>query len=247
MEKDEYRKHYELEESFWWFRGRRDIIKKILQSFSLTSQRLDILDAGCGTGYTIKVFEAYGDAYGCDYSQDALYFCRKRGLKKIVQANVEHLPFSSQSFNLVTCLDVLYHKNIKSDVHVLQEIHRILKKSGCLLITDSAFNFLRSRHDIAFHTRERYRIKTLAKRLGKAGFRVLKTSYFNFFLFFIVLLVRFSSKIFQRKEAIARSDLKAIDKRINGILSRILKFEAFLIKYLNLPLGSSIVCLAQKK
>lgn len=247
MEKEEYRKHYELEEDFWWFRGRRSIIQEILQLHSLAGQKLKILDAGCGTGFNLKFFERYGTAYGCDFSQSALDFCQKRGLKRIVQADVEQLPFASQSFDLVTLLDVLYHKNIRSDVQVLREVGQVLKKGGYLLLTDSAFNFLRSKHDIAFHARERYRKVTLRRRLEKSGFCLLKASYFNLFLFLIVLLVRFSTNIFEGKGQKAQSDLKSIDKTLNSLLYRILKFEAFLIKYINLPFGSSIFCLAQKK
>ncbi|MGB8952945.1 MAG: class I SAM-dependent methyltransferase [Candidatus Aminicenantales bacterium] len=247
MEKEEYQKHYALEESFWWFRGRRDIILGVLESFAITRSRQKILDAGCGTGFNLNFFENFGNSFGCDFSEDALFFCRKRGLKKVARGDVQKLPFKSRSFSLVALLDVLYHKNVRDDTRVLQEVHRVLKNGGYLLITDSAFNFLRSKHDLAFHTRERYTKKTLLQRLEQAGFGVLKMSYFNFFLFFFVFLSRRLTKILPGQNPIARSDLKAIDPRLNNWLYHILKCEAVLTRYLSLPFGSSILCFARKK
>jgi SAM-dependent methyltransferase len=246
MEKDEYRKHFEMEEDFWWFRGRREVILSILGSFKILDGKLNILDVGCGTGFNLKVFQTYGFSFGCDLSHNAIYFCQKRGLKNVAYADAGKLPYKDESFDLVTLLDVLYHKNVQNDMKVLLEIQRVLKKGGYLLITDSAFNFLRSSHDVVFHTRERYNRKILKERLEKANLSIKKMSYFNFFLFLAVLTIRTIEKgRFMGREKI-ESNLKPVNKKINALLLNILKFEAFLIEHVNFPFGSSILCLAKK-
>ena len=247
MEKQEYRKHFELEESFWWFAGRRQIILNVLQAFKILENPTKILDVGCGTGMNIQFFEQYGgEVFGCDLSMDALNFCQQRGIGCTAQGNGLQLPFKGESMDLATLLDVLYHKDIKSDITALEETHRILKKGGWLLITDSAFKFLRSSHDVAFHTRERYTRKVLMSRLEAAGFEVCKLSYFNFFLFPLIVAVRVWEKRKVKSQDAVQSDLKPIHPALNTLLKGILLFEAKLIKRLQLPSGSSILCLAQK-
>jgi SAM-dependent methyltransferase len=247
MEKAEYRKHFELEENFWWFRGRRDILRNMLRPHLKQYQRLTMLDAGCGTGYNLKFFEALGTAFGCDFSEDALDFCRQRGLKKLARADIQKPPFKDRSFDLIALLDVLYHKNIKNDVEVLREINRLLKNGGFLLLSDSALKILSGRHDVAFHARERYRKKTLKTRLERAGFSLVRGSYFNFFLFPAVLTIRLMENLTPSRNKAIQSDLKAIKPWLNSVFYTILRFEAFLSEHINLPLGSSIICLARKR
>ena len=246
MEQAEYRKHFELEESFWWFRGRREVLFGYLRQRKIPSLPLIWLDAGCGTGFNVKTFSRFGDVVGCDFSVDALRFCRQRGLRNIARADVRQLPFSDSSFDAVSFLDVLYHKAIRDDVAVLKEANRALKPGGLLLIADSAFACLRGRHDLAVHGRERYRKKTLVPRLESAGFDVLRTGYFNFFLFPVLFLVRLAERMRSAGRGAAESDLVPVGPFVNGLLFGILKFEAFLSRRLNLPWGSSIVCLARK-
>jgi len=246
MEREEYQKHYELEERFWWFAGRREIILNVLDSLPLKKGNSKILDAGCGTGYNLKILQGYGNSSGCDFSDQAIFFCQKRGLKDIIKADVQKMPFKDSSFDLVTLLDVLDHQSIKSDLDVLYEIQDILKKGGYFLMTSSAFNFLYNRHDLAHHIRERYRGKSLRKKLEKTNFSVLRMSYFNFFLFFPLAFVRCLRKLWQRTNR-PESDLSPIDRTINAILFWILRLESFLIKHINLPFGISILCLAKKK
>lgn len=246
MEKDEYRKHFELEEDFWWFAGKRAMIGAVLfkQLPALRGERM--LDIGCGTGFNLVFFQDYFDGYGGDLSSDALLYAKKRNLKKLVQTDAHHLPFKDGSFAFVSLLDVLYHKKIESDVSVLRDVHRVLKKDGLLLITDSAFQFLQSRHDLALHARERYTTKTLKGRLSAGGFLAKKISYFNFFLFPGIALVRRIQRRDSHEPQVLESNLKATSPRLNSILLAILRLEAFLVKRFRLPWGSSIICLAKK-
>ena len=172
--------------------------------------------------------------------------CQQRGIDCTALGNGLQLPFKGESMDLATLLDVLYHKDIKNDRTALEEAFRILKKGGWLLITDSAFNFLRSSHDVAFHTRERYTRRVLQKRLEEAGFRVKKISYFNFFLFPLIVAVRIWEKRKVKGSESIQSDLKPIHPALNSILRGILSCEARLIRRVRLPSGSSILCLAQK-
>jgi SAM-dependent methyltransferase len=250
MEKSEYQKHYELEESHWWFRGRREIFMNFLGGTKKPGEALTWLDAGCGTGFNLKFLKPFGFVFGCDSSEEALRFCRMRGLTSVVQADVSALPFKAGAYDAVSLLDVLYHKNIKDDVAALKEVGRVLNEDGFLLLTDSAFEILRSSHDVAMHGRERYRKKTLKGRLEAAGFSVERLGYFNFFLFPAVLFVRLREKMLSGKAkgtAPAESNLKPVPQRLNALFRALLHVEARWIRKINFPWGSSIICLAKKK
>jgi SAM-dependent methyltransferase len=249
MEKDEYRKHFELEETHWWFKGRRRTLLSVLRSRIKVkgAEPLAILDAGCGAGYNLKMFGRLGTAFGFDHSPDALAYCRRRGLTRIARADINALPFRQEYFDLVSLLDVLYHKSISDDVAVLKAIHGLLKADGHVLIFDNAFKALRSPHDAAYHSRERYTKKSLKKRLEAAGFRPIRATYFNFSLFPIVLLIRFWQRLRPAKGGSPQSDLKAAPRLVNGLLYGILRLEAFLSRKISFSWGSSIVVLARKE
>jgi SAM-dependent methyltransferase len=249
MEKSEYRKHYDLEECHWWFRGRRKILLGLLAAFPRPNRPRVWLDAGCGTGFNLTLLSRLGPAFGCDSSEDALAFCRKRGLEGLVQADVQQVPFKDDSFDGASLLDVLYHRAIRNDRTVLEEIHRTLRPGGILLVTDSALNALRSRHDAAVHGRERYTKKRLTGKIQSAGFDIVRASYFNFFLFPAVAAARLGERwlLPQTRAAAPQSDLKRVAGPLNVLLEVVGGVEAALLKTIDFPWGSSIVVLARKK
>jgi len=246
MEKPEYLKHYELEQEHWWFAGRREIILSTLRSLEFPAERALLLDAGCGTGLNLKILQNFGEAYGFDLQPDAVEFCRKRGLRRVVRADAQNIPFRDGLFDIVLFLDVLYHKDIVSDLAVLANAYRVLKKGGWLLLTDSAFRFLWGRHDLAVHARERYTRARLRKRLERAGFQVTEASYFQFFLFPPVFVSRFWQRLKKDKASAPVSDLKAVAGALNSVLFLVFRLEAFLLRHVRFPFGSSLLFLARK-
>src|SRR6185295_9341867 len=85
-----------VEQNHWWFVGRRQIIKSFLDRIVRDLKRtraqegrqnssLRILDVGCGTGANLEMLSQFGEAEGVDISDDALSFCRERGLTKVKQ------------------------------------------------------------------------------------------------------------------------------------------------------------------
>lgn len=246
MERDEYRKHFELEEMHWWFAGRREILQATLDGLDGLPEEALILDAGCGTGLNLKIFQSQGKTFGFDFQEEALRYCGKRGLRRLARADVQRMPYKSQSFDLIFILDVLSHRTIASDLDALRDAYHVLKRGGFLLVSDSAFNFLWSRHDQAFHIRQRYTCEGMRQKLVEAGFEVVKTSYFNFFLFVPIIIFRFWDKLWQGDD-VPVSHLNRVNSVVNSLLFHIFKAEAPLLRRIRLPFGSSLLCVAKKK
>ena len=133
----------EVEGSHWWFVGRRSILESFLgpirEKLRTTHSALRILDVGCGTGANIKMLAQYGEAEGVDVSDDALEFCRKKGLKA-QKGLAETLPYADETFELTTALDVVEH--LDDDIAGLKEMFRVTKSGGYSLIFVPAFMWL---------------------------------------------------------------------------------------------------------
>ncbi|MDP3919171.1 MAG: class I SAM-dependent methyltransferase [Nanoarchaeota archaeon] len=237
MEESEYTNIFLNEEKHWWYIGMRSIF------FQLTKKQLKkskkILDIGCGCGYNMQILNKFSEVHGIDISNKALKYCKQRGLKNLKLASIEKIPYKDNSFDFVTCFDVIYHNAIKDDVKALKEINRILEKKGKLFIRVPALDIFKGNHDETVHTRERYTKEKLKNRLEHAGFKIDKISYTNFFLSPIVLVMR---QISDKK-----SDISIPSPFVNNILKNILKIEGKMLKHINLPFGVSLIAIARKR
>ncbi len=227
-----------MEERYWWWVGRRKIITALSNKLKLNSANM--LDAGCGTGINLSYFKHFGTSFGFDFSQHALKFCKQRGHNNILQADAEKLPFENNSFDLITAFDLLEHLD---DKRAVAEFCRVIRPNGHLILTVPAFNFMWSRHDEAVHHKRRYSKNELLSVIKSNNFTVLKISYWNSFLFLPIVIVRLAKKIINDKNI--KTDVVAFPAFINSFLIFLLDIESFLMKYINLPFGVSLLCLAQ--
>lgn len=99
-----------------------------------------ILDLGCGGGRNIEYFltRAY-KVYGIDYSKASVEmasFLNKDAIKagrcKIIEGNVQKIPFKEKSIDIVTAFETIYFWNNIEDC--FKEIYRVLKDEGQFLI-----------------------------------------------------------------------------------------------------------------
>ncbi len=195
MKKEEYQVLYNIEEDYWWYVGLRHLVTSHVRHFMKTRKAHRVLDAGCGTGKTLSQCQSY-DIYGMDHSEDAIDYSRSRGLANLARGSVNQMPFRSDTFDAVISLDVLYHRNVVSDVEALRELNRVMQSDGRLLLNLPAYNFLRSRHDEAIHTQRRYTLRGLRKKLETAGFTVEIITYRNTALFPVAVIKRIVEKLF---------------------------------------------------
>ena len=246
MELKEYQRLYELEQTHGWYVGTRQIILSLLNRYAKNlTGHVKILDAGCGTGGMLKSIEKYGSAIGIDVSNAALAFCKKRAQNKIIQASICHLPFKNETFDIILSLGVVYHKLVKDDYQAIRELFRISKKEGIVIITNPAYNFLWSAHDVVTHTKKRYILKEVEKLIKDSGFTILKSTYFSMFPFPYLFFQRILKNLIRGKNK-AASETIAITPFMNALLIYMFKIESYMLAKFKLPLGSSVLCIGVK-
>lgn len=243
MEKEEYEVMFAVEQNHFWYRGMRSITETLLRKYLPQITQNIILDAGCGTGETELFLRKFGKPYGVDISPVALSYCKKRGLENIRQSSIEKLPFKDNTFDLVTCFDVICQQEVKNDTRALHEFHRVLKPNGILILRVPAFNWLKSYHDVSVHTKHRYSRSEIKDLLKKTDFSFFKVSYINTILFPIVVIKRFLFRFISHKH----SDLTPLLPILNNLFLIPLTIETFLIRYLDFPFGVSVIAVTQKK
>ena len=200
-----------------------------------------ILDIGCGTGANLDHLRAYGEVQGVDVSEFALDFCRRRGHRRVLCASATELPFAPDSFDLVTALDVIEHRD--DDLGGLGEIRRVLRPGAPAVLFVPAFQALWGPNDEQSHHRRRYRLPELRARVEAAGLSVERISYANFAMFAPIWAGR---KLMNAISARSQSENRINHPLLNRLLARLFAGEAGWLRRHTLPFGVSIVCVARK-
>ena len=242
MKEHTYPIMFRVEQSHWWYIGRRKILASFVEDICrrVTDRRPRILDVGCGTGANLLMLSEYGDAEGVDISEDALAFCRERGLEKVRLGAGEKLPYADGTFDLVTALDVVEHMD--DDLAGLREMRRVLRPGGRVLLFVPTFMFLWGVQDDVSNHRRRYRMPELKRVLEKAGFEIERTTYANITFFLPILLMR---KLMRVTGITAASENNINVPALNGVLGSVLGAESFVLRYMNIPFGVSGLCVAR--
>jgi len=245
MEPDEYRRMFDAEAMHWWFQGKRAIVERLIARFAEARPAGRVLDVGCGTGATLQMLAGYGDAHGVDVEPLALRLCRRRGLHRLAAASAEHLPFRAEQFDVITVLDVLYHRRIDHMAAALREARRVCRPGGLLVVTDCAYAWLRSRHDAAVHGARRFRRADLEAAIAESGFEVLMASYMNTILFPLAAAARLVDRA-RHGTSTPQSSLGSEQPRANRVLAGIYRLEARLLGRVRFPFGLSVVVVGRR-
>ena len=237
-----YDQHARLEDTHWWFLGRRRLVLAELARFAGANVGR-ILDIGCGTGGMLPHYAAFGTACGLDPSEEAQAACQKRGVP-FVRGSGTQLPFADGSIDVITALDVVEH--VPDDRGLLRELRRVLRPGGLLLLTVPAYQFLWSQHDVFNHHQRRYRRSRLEALVRSSGYEIAKLSYYNTTLFPAAMLRKATMRVNKNSAAPAASHLDEVRAPLNTLLRWVMTAEQPLIERFDMPFGASIICAARR-
>lgn len=240
------------EDRHWWFATRTWSLLNVLDA-NHPRRPGEVLDIGCGAGNMIHHLSRYGRVKGIEVDARPVAMARARGYDVRQADATRGIPYLDASFDLVTALDVIEH--VDEDAAMLREMARVLRPGGLLAITTPAFQWLWSHNDVLNGHKHRYTPAELRQRVQGAGLRIRRMT-FGFFLVFpmsapLILLrnrlgrqPELSSHHFQ--EDAYQVEMEPVSPALNTVLRGVGRLEAAMVTRVDLPIGTSLLCVAVK-
>jgi 2-polyprenyl-3-methyl-5-hydroxy-6-metoxy-1,4-benzoquinol methylase len=136
----------------------------------------EVLNIGCSFGWFEQIGLERGAQriVGLDASPQSLEAARERVPKaEFVLASAYELPFPDETFDVVTCFDVLEHLPKGKELTMLREMRRVLRGDGLIALSTPNRHWLATYADPAFYFGHRhYRADQVTKMVRQAGFEV---------------------------------------------------------------------------
>ena len=183
-------------------------------------------------------------AFGIDLTYSGLAYSHERGERRVAQASATALPFPDATFDIVTSFDVIYALDDRDAATALNEMYRVMRPGGYLVLNVAALPGLRGNHSVLGGEVQRFTRPALRAHLERAGFSVKRLTYTNVTILPIVAGVRFGQRIFGHRES--TSEISVPPRPLNAALSAVLAVEAAALKVVDMPLGSSLLALASR-
>lgn len=252
MTPDQFELHAKIEDSHWWFVGRRHIVENVVDTSVIHKKAKTLVDIGCGTGGNIGIFQDKFNCIGVDISEHAIAFAKKRFPKiDFVCGDLEKIYPIIEKADILLLLDVLEH--IENDPQFLRDLITNMKRGAYLVVTVPSNMSLWSPHD-EFHGHfRRYTKQELLGMLEELPVSIRLLSYYNSFLYPIIKAVRVFTKLRGKPWGQACTDLSVPAKPINFLLSKLFASESrWLLNLVDqptqtvLPFGVSIISLLKK-
>lgn len=217
------------EERHPWFIARRELFAELAGE----DRSARVLDIGCGTGIFLCHLKERGfeRLAGVETSENLRAKFRDPGI-----ALFDRLP--GRRYDRVFMLDVLEH--IEDDRGMLVEVRDRLAPGGRFFGSVPAHPFLWSHHDEINRHCRRYRRRELEDKLVAAGFGLRRLSYWNLSGLPPICLARW-----------LRLGEKSTDFELGNPLAlrlygAALRLENRLLRRISLPMGVSLVAVADK-
>jgi SAM-dependent methyltransferase len=218
MEGTEIRKLAALEDKHWWYRERRALLARELDTLARRGVRPGrALDIGAAGGGNTRVLRSRGwNATALEYGHEGAEVAHERGIP-VVRGDAVSLPLADESHDLVIAFDILEH--IVDDKSAANEIVRVLRPGGTALIAVPCDMDLWSEHDVAVDHVRRYERDELVDLVHSAGLRIDDLRSWN------VLLRPVAA---WRRKRSTGSDLTELSAVVNLGLSAVIAAERYL-------------------
>jgi len=230
------------ESSSWWSMTRRKLLRDAALQAVRGKRDARILDFGCSaqlefsSSPAIRVLNAHS-------LLPVLAFRQIEGDQSLICTRSEELALTSNSFDAVVAGDVL--QTLPDDLAALRELRRVLKDGGSLCLTVPAYPWLWGEEDEARGHQRRYTASELRRKLNNCGFEISRVSYLVAVGFVPSVIERLGKNTFRKSVALHRASADT-PAWANTAMVLLLEGERQLIRFINLPFGTRLVCWARK-
>jgi SAM-dependent methyltransferase len=133
MEGIEVRKLTELEDRHWWYRERRNLLRRAVDGLTPGVA----VDVGAAGGGNTRVLQGLGwQVAAIEYGEEGAQVAGERGLP-VLRGDATRLPVAAGSLDLVVAFDVLEH--IDDDKAAATGVFEALKPGGTFLVAVPGF------------------------------------------------------------------------------------------------------------
>jgi len=248
MEACEYETLAAYETWYWWYRAQREALVDAVRHLGLPSGAR-VLDAGCGTGRNVlELTRTLGlEVYGLDNSVHAAANWNGAGPRRRCMGSVNELPYADGTFDVVTSVDVLPSQQVRPQAS-LNEMARVTRCGGYVVVLVPAYQWLLSRHDRAVHCVQRFSRPAIRSMAAAADLAIERLTHLFPVFFPVIATLRLAHKrAWRNGSAPVRSDLSPIPEWLNGVLLLIARAEHKLTSRLTVPFGTTILAVGRKK
>jgi trans-aconitate methyltransferase len=253
MRSEQFQLHAALEDSHWWFVGRRRIMRDLVRQVLPGSDRPTVVDVGCGTGANVAALAEDYDCVGIDTSPEAIELAGRRfpGRRFICGRAPGDLGGVMGKARLVLLMDVLEH--VPDDFAFLSELMAASAPGTAFLVTVPANPSFWSTHDESNGHYRRYDVGRFERLWAGLPVTTLLLSHYNALLYPAANVVRSWSRWRGRATGRAGTDVSLPIRPVNNALRSIFAAESRVLVDLlrrrrprGYPSGLSLIALLRR-
>ena len=226
---------------YWWYVARTELLRTVLEDRIGPSTMM--LDVGSADGPSVGWLDGHGTRIMLDIDP--------RGLEPGgVCGSALALPFADETFDVACAFDVVEHCDPES--LALEELTRVLKPGGRLLISVPAYEWAWSDFDDENGHHRRYTRPRAVRAVEAAGLTVTRSTYTFAGVFPFFAAERLARRVrgaLSRKRAQHPADtvsLPEVPPTLERMFLWLCRKEEKLLSRRDLPFGSSVVLAAVK-
>lgn len=245
MNPDEYANLERVEQSHWYYAGKREFVRRWIERARPPKPDDLLLDCGAGTGRFALEMGERCRVMVLDDHEESLALLRRRFPSDSVLSltSAGEVPLPDGSLDYVTALDVLEHT--PDDAAVARGFHRLLRPGGLVVATVPASMALWSDWDVSLHHHRRYDRAGLRAVFPETEWDVVNINYTNVVVYPVVWLIRRWRRWFPRPEHGSRAEDGVPPGWLNQALRRV--FVAMAMSRMPFPFGVSLVLVARRR
>ncbi len=246
MQTTEYELMRDVQHRHWWWLGRQELLRVLMDRYLTKGDTSKVVaDVGSGYGANSQFLSSYGNVFALEASDDCLAYLKETAPWVTVRRWKSPEPIDV-TFDAMLLADVLEH--FEDDVAAARWISRHLNERGVAFITVPAHMYFWSEMDEVVHHFRRYSKQSLLELFAGTDLVVEKISFYNSLLWPVkatfVLLARILRFLQPEKPKESYNDIPNFF--VNAIFKAIMFAEARAIRFVNFPIGVSLVLVIRK-
>ena len=189
-----------------------------------------VLDAGCGLGYFLLTLSKQGiECHGIDTSPESLDYVREHITPNVKTGSCTSIPYENNTFDKILFCEVIEH--VEDDDAALQELRRVLKPGGRLVVSTPGYEGWLTRTYLKRlghheggekHARDGYYTKDLEKKVEQNGLKVVKSHLCMFLLSELMMEMTKAAFMLKQRSFKAQSDLIKVQKSLSYRILRLM-------------------------